>query len=228
MTDPTIDIHDFHFAYSDEAFVRIRIPRWQLMPGESAFLSGESGSGKSTLLKLLAGLEQGAGELQVCGHNLSTMTARKRDRLRADNLGIVFQQLNLVPYLSALENVLLAAAIAGHTNQQTRARAAYLLDRVGLGSTDQKKSGNSLSVGQQQRVAIARALINKPKLLLMDEPTSALDRNNAITFMQLLFESLQETRPSLLFVSHDPTLADGFTHHLSMSDFRSVDSALPH
>ena len=186
----------------------LAISDWSVAPGRLVFLQGPSGSGKSTLLSLLAGVERpSSGSCRVLGHSFHAMTGVQRDRVRAGSIGVIFQQFNLLPYLSAIENVLLPSRIA---NQPPAHAPQELLQRLGLAPTLWEQAANRLSVGQQQRVAAARALILGPRLLLADEPTSALDAAHQRAFLLLVLELAQSAAITVLMVSHDSRMADVF------------------
>ena len=208
MSEPAIDITDLAFAYDRRADSVLTIERWRVPAGSSTFLRGPSGSGKSTLLHLICGLLiPSRGRLHVCGQDLRQLRGHARDRFRARHIGVVFQQFNLLPYLTVLDNLRLAERF-GRTSQALEPRD--LLRRLGLPEAVLERSAGSLSVGQQQRVAIARALINRPRLLIADEPTSALDADARDAFIGLLLELAGEGRATVLFVSHDGSLARHF------------------
>ena len=213
-----IDISSLGYRYPNAETDTLHIPQWQVASGEHVFLKGESGSGKSTLLQLLCGLRVGTGQLSILGTILSQLSQSKRDHFRSQHIGMVFQQFNLIPYLSAVDNVALAANLAKqgkHANE----RAEALLEHVGLLTPTSKQAANTLSIGQQQRVAIARALINTPELLLLDEPTSALDNHNQTIFMDTLMHHLSlNPTTSVVFVSHDASLASYFKQSINLSD----------
>ncbi len=152
------------------------------------------------------------------GESLSSMNTLERDRFRANHIGVVFQQFNLIPYLSVIDNILLAAQFGEYRDGSLLARAIELLDRVNLDSSFWERRASELSIGQQQRVAIVRALINTPMLLLVDEPTSALDHENRDSFLALLLEILDESNCSMVFVSHDPTIGQHFEHRMVLSE----------
>lgn len=199
----------------------IHISQWHVAAGERLFLHGPSGSGKSTLLQLLCGLRTATGALRIFDTALATLSAAKRDRFRAQNVGMVFQQFNLIPYLSSLDNVLLAAHLAKCKlpGQELVQSACSLLDQVGLASTVWKQAAHTLSIGQQQRVAIARALINSPRLLLLDEPTSALDESNQTMFINALFQHLDNhPATTVIFVSHNRSLASYFERSVDLCE----------
>ncbi len=193
----------------------------ELQPREAVFLRGPSGCGKSTLLSLMAGvLKAGSGTVCLMGHDLNAMSATRRDRLRADHIGYVFQQFNLLPYLSVLDNVLLPCRFSKRRLMQAggSARAAHaaesLLSAMGLDAAFWQRSATELSVGQQQRVAAARALMGKPELVIADEPTSALDEDLRLSFMRVLLKACSDAGSTLLFVSHDARLAPMFQRQL--------------
>lgn len=193
------------------------VPTWRVEPNERIFLHGDSGSGKSTLLGLLAGLRKPtSGDVTVLGTSISTLSGRKRDAFRAKNIGVVFQQFNLIPFLSVLDNILLAAEFAQVSSSAVRARGLELLERVNLDPALSLRKASQLSIGQQQRVAIVRALINSPALLLVDEPTSALDQANKESFLTLLNEVLDDANCAMIFVSHDPSIGELFERRVAM------------
>ncbi|WP_176442818.1 ATP-binding cassette domain-containing protein [Tropicimonas sediminicola] len=194
----------------------LEIGALSLASGESLFLYGPSGCGKSTLLSAIAGVvDVPKGVIRVAEQDLGALRGGARDRFRVDHIGIIFQVFNLVPWQSALENVLLPCTFS----QRRRVRAGdnpagtarRLLDELGLSDPAlASKPANELSVGQQQRVAAARALIGKPDLILADEPTSALDEAAKAAFVDLLARECAEAGAALLFVSHDRSLERHF------------------
>ncbi|WP_057831666.1 ABC transporter ATP-binding protein [Colwellia sp. TT2012] len=173
--------------------------------GESVAIVGASGSGKSTLLSLLAGLDVASeGEIHLDGEALSTLDEEARARLRADKIGFVFQSFMLVQSLTALENVMLPAELAG--DHDAKAQAVELLEKVGL-SHRLAHYPSQLSGGEQQRVAIARAFIGSPKILFADEPSANLDRKNGQLIENLLFDLNKQNGTTLVLVTHDEQLA---------------------
>jgi putative ABC transport system ATP-binding protein len=195
--------------------------------GEAVFLHGPSGSGKSTLLSILAGVQPpDAGDVRLLGESLPAMGAARRDRYRADHVGYIFQQFNLLPYLSVLRNVLLPCKLSRRRAQRAEQggsaidNARQLLERLGIGAELWDRPAAQLSVGQQQRVAAARALIGAPELVIADEPTSALDAQRRDAFMHLLLAACGRAGSTLLFVSHDDRLAPHFQRTL---DLRSIN-----
>jgi putative ABC transport system ATP-binding protein len=175
--------------------------------GEIAAILGRSGSGKSTLLQLLGGLDRPTGgEVFVRGKRLAESSEDELALYRRHDVGFIFQFFNLVPTLTALQNVELPLVLAGMPKAERRRRAAELLDRVGLGGRREHRP-NQLSGGEQQRVAIARAIVHDPPLLLADEPTGNLDSKTAAEILELLKTLAGKT---ILVVTHDRSLADTF------------------
>lgn len=223
--DPTLQLQDLEFGWQDGP--AWHIPQLRLERGESAFLQGPSGSGKSTLLALLAGLIlPRSGELRILGQSMKQLSPHRRDRFRAENLGIIFQQFNLVPYLSPVQNVLLGLAFAKSRRRalshSPRAVAETLLAQLELPEWLWHTATPKLSVGQQQRVAAARALIGAPPLILADEPTSALDSDNRDRFLAMLLAQASQHGTSVIFVSHDPALSKPFSRHLVMAEWQGA------
>jgi putative ABC transport system ATP-binding protein len=222
MSQPVIDIRDIAFAWKQGPQV-LDIPAFRVDAGERVFLRGPSGSGKSTLLGLIAGvLAPQSGTIHVLGEDMSALSPSRRDRLRADHVGVIFQMFNLVPYLSVTGNVLLplrfSPARRKAAGNDAEGEARRLLARLGLEDEQLlKRRVSDLSVGQQQRVAAARALIGAPKLIIADEPTSALDADARDRFIALLSEEVTRTGASLLFVSHDGSLAPLFTRAVDLA-----------
>ena len=195
----------------------LSIPQWSVAQGQRIFLYGDSGSGKTTLLNLLAGvLKPTQGIINMLGTPLSSMSGRQRDKFRARHIGVVFQQFNLIPYLSVMKNIQLANYFASKSKEAIEESAKTLLSKLKLPINTLDKRSNELSVGQQQRVAIARALINAPEILLVDEPTSALDMSARDAFMQVLIETCDTANTTLVFVSHDMSLQDYFATSVAM------------
>lgn len=197
------------------------LPEWTVEKGDRIFLHGPSGSGKTTLLNMLAGvLNADSGDINLLGEDFSSMSSGKRDAFRARHIGVVFQQFNLVPHLSVLKNIELAAYFGGNKGN-VESKAAGLINALKLPAEVLTQSAKSLSVGQQQRVAIARALINEPEILLVDEPTSALDTDARDAFMTLLIELCKQHHTTLIFVSHDKSLAQYLSSSVSLQSLCS-------
>ena len=220
-----IELTDIRFYYLDRPEnIVLNIPSWSLSTGEQAFVQGPSGGGKSTLLGLLSGmLVPSEGKVTVLGQRLDKMSSRQRDQFRAMHIGYVFQQFNLMPYLNAIDNVLLATQFSNRKNTSLLNEIKTLFNGLNIPEKEWNRPTRDLSIGQQQRVAIARALINKPQILIADEPTSSLDRENSEAFMRLLMPIVAENRITLLFVSHDQSLATYFTKVESLNDFNRVE-----
>jgi putative ABC transport system ATP-binding protein len=219
-----ISIKNIRFSYAEGVPV-IRIQEWQLRKLERVFLYGPSGCGKSTFLSLLLGiLIPSEGEIDILNTNVTVLKPGKRDQFRAKNIGVVFQQFNLVPYLSVLDNIQLAMHFANNKVDHKEAiqRITMLLHTLQLPNDTLQKKARELSVGQQQRVAIARALVNQPQLLIVDEPTSALDASAKAAFMKVLIETTKQVQAALLFVSHDQSLASHFDRVESMQQINDV------
>jgi putative ABC transport system ATP-binding protein len=187
-------------------------------PGEFVAIMGASGSGKSTLLGLLAGLDTPtSGSIRLDGEEISTLKEDQLAGLRGRKIGFVFQSYQLIPTLTAEENVLLPAELAGETNGNAVARARMLLDTVGL--KDRKDHYPvQLSGGEQQRVALARAFVRRPPLLLADEPTGNLDSVNGRQILELLLALNRSEGATLVLVTHDRELADHATRIITLKD----------
>ena len=219
MAAPTLNIRDLRHSYpgvGGGALPVLHVDALTLQAGERLLVRGESGSGKSTLLHLVAGiLAVQEGSLQLSGTELRGLSEPKRDRLRAQAIGYLFQTFNLLPGLSALENVALALTFQGKGSAAARREARASLDRVGLADRRHHRP-HQLSVGQQQRVAIARALVGAPQLILADEPTSSLDPARADACLDLLEAFADETGAALLLVTHDPRLNARFPNAFTL------------
>jgi putative ABC transport system ATP-binding protein len=193
-----------------------------LTVAEAEFVAvrGPSGCGKSTLLHLAGGLEEPtAGRVHVAGRDLSTLNARELSRLRRTEVGYVFQRLNLVPGLTALENVMLPLELDGVPARQARDRAREALELVGL-TVHVERYPDDFSGGQQQRIAIARAVVGTRKLLLADEPTGALDTRSGEEVMELIASLPAERGTAVVLVTHEPRYAASADRIVSMRDGR--------
>ena len=219
-TGPAVAIRDLRFSYVAGREV-IDIPALEFARGETVFLHGPSGSGKTTLLGLIAGvLTPRSGHLSLLGTDLTTLSSGARDRFRASHLGYVFQMFNLIPYLSVRENITLPCRLSAERRARVTdpdAAARALADRLEITSLLEARV-TALSVGQQQRVAVARALIGAPELIVCDEPTSALDADRRDRFLELLFANVAAAGSTLLFVSHDLSLAERFDRTLVLRE----------
>ena len=229
-TVPAVAMSGVRFSWPESYGFALFIDDFQVMGGEKLLLIGPSGTGKSTLLSLLCGIlvpQQGA--VRILDENLTTLSAPRRDRFRAENIGIIFQMFNLLPYGTVLDNVLLQLSFAPNRRVRTnkhggpRQQALHLLSALGLdGVFTYGMPAASLSVGQQQRVAAARALIGDPEIVLADEPTSALDAGSQETFLDLLFNQVDAVGATLVMVSHDERLATRFDRILRLAEITRV------
>ena len=196
----------------------------EIKQGEQVAITGRSGSGKSTLLGILATLDQASsGQLIVCGEQIQTLNEEQRALVRLKNIGFVFQSFQLLPHLTALENVMLPLRLKPDFNySHAENKALALLKRVGL-ERQATQPPKVLSGGEQQRVAIARALISDPKIIFADEPTGNLDGETAKEIEQLLFELNKEIGTTLVLVTHDVQLAEQCQKHYELLNGQLVD-----
>jgi putative ABC transport system ATP-binding protein len=210
------------FGPADNRVIALRGVDLDVHTGELLMLVGPSGCGKTTLISVIAGiLDHDVGECQVFGQDLKAMGAAARTRFRGQNLGFVFQAFNLLPTLTAAENVAIPLLIQGKSRSEALPRAQRLLERVGLGD----RGGafpTQLSGGQQQRVAIARALVHEPRLIVCDEPTSALDHTTGMTVMELLREVALGPDRALVIVTHDQRIFP-FADRIAYMDDGRID-----
>jgi len=179
---------------------------------------GPSGSGKSTLLYTIGGLlTPTKGEVSIGGKSIYELSSRERARFRRENIGFIFQTFELLPYLTALENVMLPLHLAGVPSEEQEAAATEALEKVGLGKRADHKP-TELSGGEQQRVAVARGIVNNPAILLADEPTGNLDQKTGNEIMKLLCELHEKEGLTLIFVTHDPEKAKLASRVVEMLD----------
>ena len=217
----------FGFGSGDDV---LAIRELRIRTAQRVFLFGPSGCGKSTLLAMIGGvLVPREGKVAVLGENLSGKKSAARDRIRADHVGFIFQQFNLVPYLSVVENVSLPCRYSRRRLERAvdadgslEESAARLLSALGIGEELRSRKTTDLSVGQQQRVAAARALIGRPELVLADEPTSSLDADRRREFINLLVSECGRVDSTVIFVSHDASLA---THFDLAIDLQTANTA---
>lgn len=218
-----IKLKNLEYTWPGSATPVLKVPEFCVAQGESVFLRGASGSGKSTLLSLIAGILPAAPScVNVLGTDLASLSVRRRDAYRAQHMGVVFQQFNLVPFLTVGANLRLAARFAGQAQRQTEVYSLELLKALQLQPDVLQRRADQLSIGQQQRVAIARAFINKPEIILADEPTSALDADSRDHFVELLLSIRQSTGCAVVFVSHDDALANYFETQHALADVNLI------
>ena len=229
--EPVIDITGLRFTWPKDLSTLLDIQQFRVDRGELLFVIGPSGSGKSTLLGILTGiLLPQQGEVKVLQNKLSRLNGPARDRLRADCIGYIFQMFNLIPYLSVLENVILPCQFSSVRKRKVllqgsslNEEAQRLLGHLNLKDPKLlKKPVSELSVGQQQRVAAARALIGSPELLIADEPTSSLDTDHREAFLQLVFDECRRSGTTLIFVSHDTSLAPFFDRVVELNQINKA------
>ena len=227
VTEPVLTLKDVSFSWPGRAGFSLRVPDLMVGSGETILLLGESGSGKSTLLSLICGtIQADQGHIEIAGQPLSSLSGSARDRFRAEQIGVIFQQFNLLPFGTVIDNILLPLRFAPERRRRAHdaaTQATRLCDALGLPANLLHAKAQTLSVGQQQRVAVARALIGRPPLVIADEPTSALDANSQAAFLDLLFEQTAAHGTSLLMVSHDPRLGARFDRVLEMDTIADID-----
>jgi putative ABC transport system ATP-binding protein len=226
MSETSVTLRDLTFNWRGQTAPVIDIPELTIGKGEHVIVQGPSGSGKSTLLSLLAGVHTPtSGSIQLNGTEITRLSNRQRDRFRADHIGYIFQQFNLLPYLDCLHNVRLACEFSparrrtlSQKDLDMNQESKRLLMRLGLAKELFTRKASQLSVGQQQRVAAARALLGSPSLVIADEPTSALDAASRHDFLSLLFEECDAAGSTLLFVTHDTDLSRRFSRTINLPE----------
>lgn len=205
MAEVLISMKDLTKSYksSGEQVQALRGVSLDIYKGESVAVMGHSGSGKSTLLSIMGGLNPpSTGRIKIDGIDLYALSQEKRADFRREYLGFVFQQFQLIPYLTAIENVMLPLTTTNHTGKLKREMAEHVLARVGLAGK-MNRLPNQMSGGEQERVAIARAIVNEPPVVLADEPTGSLDTKTGEEIMEL-FQELNEEGLTILMVTHNP------------------------
>ncbi len=219
---PALELKNFHFSWPGQASFRLDIAQLQLAAGQHLFIRGASGSGKTTLLNLLSGIHAlTQGEIRIRGELLPASAPRQKGchPCPANWRGVSAIEFNGL-FLSVLDNVLLAGGLLAVSQIQGRARAEQLLQALDMAPELWSQPAARLSVGQQQRVAIARALFNEPALLIADEPTSALDADNRDLFIRLMLSEANRCGTTVIFVSHDASLASYFHWQLQMAQLQ--------
>ncbi len=227
---PILALNAVRFRWPGRTGFGLSIPEFSLDAGEKVLLLGESGSGKSTLLSLICGtMLADEGAVHVAGTDLAQLSGGQRDRFRAETVGVIFQQFNLLPFGSVRDNILLPLRFAPDRRARVdhaQEEAARLCAALGLPSGLMGAKAATLSVGQQQRVAVARALIGDPPLVLADEPTSSLDANSQANFLDLMFQQVNANGAAVLMVSHDPRLAERFDRVVEMKDIAQSERVM--
>ena len=222
LNEETIKLDSLRFYWSKKTGFKIHVPKFSVAQGEKVLLLGASGSGKTTLLSLICGfLSPISGNIYLNNQRINDLTADKRDQYRSDNIGIIFQQFNLLPYANVIDNIILPlyfSKIRANKITNQRETAFNICKSLRLPDSIKDMQASKLSVGQQQRVAVARALIGNPSLIIADEPTSSLDNDTQKNFLELMFKQIQENKSSLLMVSHDTSLASYFDRVIDIND----------
>jgi len=214
---------DLVFAYHGSGF-QLNVPRFEVAAGEKVAIIGPSGSGKTTLLHLFAGIrEPQSGIIIVCGNDIPHLTPAARRRFRLTSVGLVFQEFELLEYLSVLDNILISSRIGSplKLTVQRREAAIQLAQQVGITSDKLRRFPHQLSQGERQRVAICRAVLNDPPLLLADEPTGNLDPANKRLILDLLIEHAVARGATLVAATHDHQLLSAFDRVLEMEKLTS-------
>jgi putative ABC transport system ATP-binding protein len=224
--EDTVALQDVVFRWRPTLPPCLDIAEFRVAAGERVFLHGPSGSGKSSMLSVIGGVMlPERGHVRVLGTDLARLSGASRDRFRVEHLGFVFQLFNLIPYLSALDNIVLPCRFSAKRRAAVEAaggsvrdEARRLAKRLDLAPHLLERSAAELSVGQQQRVAAARALIGRPQMVIADEPTSALDVDRERAFLDLLLSECAATGAAVLLVSHDVRLADRFDRAVALAE----------
>ena len=222
MAKPVLKLRKVFFRWPGRSSFSLSLADLTVSYGEKLLLLGASGTGKSTLLSVISGtLLPDQGSVAIAKTEITNLSASARDRFRAEQLGVIFQQFNLLPFGSVADNILLPlrfAPIRRNRVKDAKSEVARLCAALGLPVDIGREKASSLSVGQQQRVAVARALIGHPPLIIADEPTLALDINSQDAFLDLLFTQAQTQGKSVVLVSHDERLGPRFDRILHMEE----------
>ena len=222
MNESIIKIDTVKFYWSKKSNFKIFVPNLEIKKGEKVLLLGESGSGKTTILSLICGfLNPLSGNIFINGKTINQLSSKTKDEYRADNIGIIFQQFNLLPYANVVDNVLLPlyfSKVRSNNVPDKREKVIELFKQLRLPDDITQFRASSLSMGQQQRVAVARALIGNPSLIIADEPTSSLDADAQKIFLDLMFEQISENNSTLLMVSHDRSLSGQFDRLIDINE----------
>lgn len=222
MDDSIVKIESLRFQWSKNNNFKIFVPKLEVGRGKKVLFLGESGSGKTTLLSLICGfLEPLSGSISINDKIISDLTSTNKDTYRSDNIGIIFQQFNLLPYANVIDNIILPLYFSKQRSKKVENKinaAMNLCDQLRLPESILNQKASNLSVGQQQRVAVARALIGSPSIIVADEPTSSLDTEAQELFLDLMFDQISKNSSTLLMVSHDKSLTNYFDQVIDINE----------
>ena len=222
MDDSIVKIESLRFQWSKNNNFKIFVPKLEVGRGKKVLFLGESGSGKTTLLSLICGfLEPFSGSISINDKIISNLTSINKDTYRSDNIGIIFQQFNLLPYANVVDNIILPLYFSKQRSKKVENKinaAMNLCDQLRLPESILNQKASNLSVGQQQRVAVARALIGSPSIIVADEPTSSLDTEAQELFLDLMFDQISKNSSTLLMVSHDKSLTNYFDQVIDINE----------
>ena len=222
MDDSIVKIESLRFQWSKNNNFKIFVPKLEVGRGKKVLFLGESGSGKTTLLSLICGfLEPLSGSISINDKIISNLTSTNKDAYRSDNIGIIFQQFNLLPYANVIDNIILPLYFSKQRSKKVENKtnaAMTLCDQLRLPESILNQKASNLSVGQQQRVAVARALIGSPSIIVADEPTSSLDTEAQELFLDLMFDQISKNSSTLLMVSHDKSLKNYFDQVIDINE----------
>ena len=222
MDDSIVKIESLRFQWSKNNSFKIFVPKLEVGRGKKVLFLGESGSGKTTLLSLICGfLEPFSGSISINNKIISNLTSTNKDTYRSDNIGIIFQQFNLLPYANVVDNIILPLYFSKQRSKKVENKinaAMNLCDQLRLPESILNQKASNLSVGQQQRVAVARALIGSPSIIVADEPTSSLDTEAQELFLDLMFDQISKNSSTLLMVSHDKSLTNYFDQVIDINE----------
>ena len=222
MDDSIVKIESLRFQWSKNNNFKIFVPKLEVGRGKKVLFLGESGSGKTTLLSLICGfLEPLSGSISINDKMISNLTSTNKDAYRSDNIGIIFQQFNLLPYANVIDNIVLPLYFSKQRSKKVENKtnaAMTLCDQLRLPESILNQKASNLSVGQQQRVAVARALIGSPSIIVADEPTSSLDTEAQELFLDLMFDQISKNSSTLLMVSHDKSLTNYFDQVIDINE----------
>ena len=222
MDDSIVKIESLRFQWSKNNNFKIFVPKLEVGRGKKVLFLGESGSGKTTLLSLICGfLEPLSGSISINDKIISDLTSTNKDAYRSDNIGIIFQQFNLLPYANVIDNIILPLYFSKQRSKKVENKinsAISLCNQLRLPESILNQKASHLSVGQQQRVAVARALIGSPSIIVADEPTSSLDTEAQELFLNLMFDQISKNSSTLLMVSHDKSLTNYFDQVIDINE----------